>query len=557
MQSGNFLLVVLLAVGVASGVVAAQDAKPPQAEMAVSGPTFKISAERNLVVVRVVARDPDGKVVTSLRKEDFRLFDNGKLQTISTFSVESPEAKAPPSTERPAAQAPAGATAQPSQPPGATEAEHPFVMPERFVALFFDDMNIAFDDFVRTRDAAARYIATNLGPSDRVGLFTFSGVKHLDFTADRQRLSDALLGLRQQPIYMMGGGPTQTSSPPTWEISSRQALLTLQELCRRMATLPGQRSIILLSPGFITWNQTGTVSLLDDVARAIDRALRAGVVINTFDVRGLYVNIPLGDASQPGVEVPSTPGESTFVWQALEQQAIIQTFTTNAISMMEQTDVLVSLATETGGIYYHNSNDYDAGFRRTGGLPETAYLLTFSPQNLKYDGSFHRLKVTLANPSKLTLQARFGYFAPTKSEDAEARAKDDLEEAAFSEVEINGMPVDVHTRFFKTDKLNAKLTVLARVDAHSVQFQKQQDRSLGKLILVAALFDGNGNFLEGAQTNLDMHLLDQTLKKIQQGGVSLKANLDAKAGRYLLRIVVRDSESGSMSAINRVIEIPY
>jgi VWFA-related protein len=552
-----------LLAGVGVGLVwALQGSKPAQTEMSGNESTFRITAERNLVVVRVVARDPDGKAVTGLRKEDFRLFDNGKLQSISTFSVESPEAKAPPSTERPAAHAPAGAPAQPLQPPGATEAEHPFVMPERFVALFFDDINIAFDDLVRTRDAAARYIATNLGPADRIGLFTSSGVHHLDFTADRQRLSDALLGLRQQPMYMMGGGPPQTSSPPPSDLPQRGVLLALHELCRRMATLPGQRTIILLSPGFTTWTPTviagpGAVSLAHDVDLVIRRALRAGVVINTFDVRGLYVNLPLGDASQPTLEVPSTPGESTFVWQAMEQQAIQQTFLSNAISMLALTMVLGDLATGTGGVYYHDSNDYDAGFRRTGGLPETAYLLTFSPQNLKYDGSFHRLKVTLANPSKLTLQARMGYFAPTKSEDAEARAKDDLEEAAFSEVEINGMPVDVHTRFFKTDNLNAKLTVLARVDANSVQFLKQQDRSLGKLILVAALFDSDGNFLEGAQTNLDMHLLDQTLKKIQQGGVSLKANLDAKVGRYLLRIVVRDSESGSMSAINRVIEIPY
>jgi hypothetical protein len=225
--------------------------------------------------------------------------------------------------------------------------------------------------------------------------------------------------------------------------------------------------------------------------------------------------------------------------------------------MMEQTNVLVSLATGTGGVYFHNSNDYDAGFRRTGGLPETAYVLTFSPQNLKYDGSFHRLKVTLAKPSKLTLQARLGYYAPAKSADAEARAKDEIEEAAFSHDEIRVLPLEVHTRFFKTDSLNARLTVLARVDANSVQFRKQQDRSLGSLVLVAALFDSDGNFLKGTQTTLDMRLLDQTLKRIQQGGVSMKADLDAKVGTYLLRIVVRDSESGSMSAVNRVIEIPY
>jgi len=601
-QSGNCVLVVLLALGVANAVVAAQDSKPPQAELAASQSTFKITAERNLVVVRVVVRDQDGKAVTGLRKEDFRLFDNGKLESISTFSVEAPKAKAPPSTERPAAQAPPGAPAQPSRPPGATEADRPVVMPDRFVALFFDDLHIAYDDLVRARDAAARYISTNLRPADRVGLFSASGATLLHFTADRQKLRDALLGLRQQPMAMMGGGPPQASSSPSGggsqsaqqgppnfgsmrpgttnslELSSRYVLLALQELCRRMATLPGQRSIVLLSPGFTTWspfglgagalNATATsgsaldsearaVNLLHDLDPVIDRALRAGVVINTFDVRGLYVDLPLGDASRRSVEVPSSPGESTFAWQAQEQMAIDQTFTSHAISMMEQTNVLVWLAADTGGIYFHNSNDYDEGLRRTGGLPEAAYILTFSPQNLKYDGSFHKLKVALANPSKLTLQARLGYYAPTKSEDAEARAKDEIVNAAFSHDEIRGLPLEVHTRFFKTDSLDARLTVLARVQANSVQFRKQEDRSLGNLTLVAALFDGDGNYLKGTETTLEMRLRDPTLKRIQQAGVSLKADLDATVGTYLLRVVVRDSESGSMSAINLAIEIPY
>jgi hypothetical protein len=308
----------------------------------------------------------------------------------------------------------------------------------------------------------------------------------------------------------------------------------------------------------------GAVYLAYDVDPVIDRALRGGVVINTFDVRGLYVDLPLGDASQHGPVAPSSPGESTAAAQTQEQMLIQRTFLTHAISMMEQTNVLVSLATGTGGVYFHNSNDYDAGFRRTGGLPETAYVLTFSPQNLKYDGSFHKLKVALApiasglaNPSKLTLQARLGYYAPRKGEDAEARAKDEIEEAAFSHDEIRGLPLEVHTRFFKTDSLNARLTVQARVDANSIQFRKQEELSLDNLTLVAALFDSDGNFLKGAQTNLDMRLRDPTLKRIQQGGVSLKAALDATVGTYLLRVVVRDSESGSMSAINRVIEIPY
>jgi len=183
---------------------ALQGSKPPQAEMAASKSTFKITAERNLVVVRVVVRDASGKAVTGLKKEDFRLFDNGKLQIISTFSVEAPEAKGTPATEQ---------TAAPAASSAVTQAEHPVVIPERFVALFFDDLHIAFDDLVRTRDAAIRYISTNLGPADRVGLFTMAGATLLDFTADRQKLRGALLGLRQQPMDRTGA--SQASSSPS------------------------------------------------------------------------------------------------------------------------------------------------------------------------------------------------------------------------------------------------------------------------------------------------------------------------------------------------------
>jgi len=584
-------LVALSALTLPTGVGASlawalQGAKPAQIEMSGSESTFRITAERNLVVVRVVARGPDGKAVTGLRKEDFRLFDNGKLQTISTFSVEAPEAKAPPSTGGPAAPAPPGAPAQPAQPLGATEADHPVVIPDRFVALFVDDLHIAFDDLVRVRDAAARYISTNLRPADRVGLFAASGVTFLDFTADRQKLRAALLGLRQQPMAMTGGGPPQASSSPSGgasqsaqqgppnlrgmrpgttnssELASRAVLLALQELCRRMATLPGQRSIVLLSPGFSTWTPLVTggpqaVNLAYNVEQVIDPALHAGVVINTFDVRGLYVDLPLGGASQHGPVAPSSPGESTFAWQTQQQILMDKTPMLRAISLMEQTNVLVSLATGTGGVYFHNSNDYDAGFRLTGGLPETAYVLSFSPHNLKYDGSFHKLKVTLANHSNLTLQARLGYYAPRESEDAEARAIDELAKAAFSDDEIHGLPLEVHTRFFKTDSLNAKLTVLARVDTNSVQFRVQQDRSLGSLVLVAALFDSDGIFLKGAQTTLEMRLLGATRKRLQQTGVVLKADLDVKVGTYLVRVVVRDPASGLISSTSHAVEIPY
>jgi len=544
-------------------------------ETTTSESTFKIHAERNLVVVRVVVRDASGKAVTGLRKGDFRLLDNGKAQGITGFSVESPEAKTNPAT--------AGSATQP--PPAAgPEAEHPVVMPDRFVALFFDDIHISFEDLVRTRDAAVRYISSNLQPADRVALFTASGDSHLDFTADHDKLHDVLLRIRQHPMpasqgncpeiaeyqaYQISelhdptaiqvaqadalveccGGQTHCSQQDAnyletesrqiltdVEFSSRYVFQSLESLARRMATQPGQRSVVFLSPGFFTDTETF------ELQEVIDRALRSGVVINTLDARGLYVDLPLGDASQ------RVSGDLRLA--GLKSQI-------HSESMLAQTGVLASLASGTGGVYFHDSNDYDAGFRRTGGLPEASYVLTFSPQNLKYDGAFHKLKVTLANPSKLTLQARLGYYAPRKAEDAATQAKDEIEEAIFSRNEIRELPVDVSTRFFKTDSLNAKLSVVAHVDMSSIHFQKAQDRHLGNMTLDAALFDSDGNYLARSETKYEMRLLDRTLKQVEHTGVFLRANLNVKVGTYFMRVVVRDAESSRMSTVNQTVEIPY
>ena len=75
---------------------------------------------------------------------------------------------------------------------------------------------------------------------------------------------------------------------------------------------------------------------------------------------------------------------------------------------------LAEMAAGTGGTFYQNSNDYDEGFRRLGAAPEYVYHLGFMPQNLKNDGSFHALRVTVKPSNNLTLQARHGYYAPSQ-----------------------------------------------------------------------------------------------------------------------------------------------
>src|SRR6202166_1244679 len=126
-----------------------------------SAATFKVHV--NLVLVRVVVRDNQGKVVTNLRKEDFQLFDNRKPQAITSFSTETPESQAlkpTPSKDEETGESPTSIEVE-------SAAEN---LPQRFVALLFDDVHMSMEDTAVVRAAATKLFGS-LAPSDRVAMF--------------------------------------------------------------------------------------------------------------------------------------------------------------------------------------------------------------------------------------------------------------------------------------------------------------------------------------------------------------------------------------------------
>jgi VWFA-related protein len=387
-----------------------------------SQPTF--TTRSNLVLVRVVVRDKQGRVNGTLQKEDFQLFDKGKPQAISKFSVEQSAGHkvTAPVSESPLEKSP-GELAPP-------------VAPDRYIAYVFDDLHLSFGDLAQARTAAERHLTESLTATSRAAIYTTSGHPLLDFTDDIAKLKDTLLRIQpgSTPTIISTGCPsisyyqadlirnkndpmalqaaaldaigcahlTDMNSAQAMaqseasrvvalgEQDSRISLRVLNDVVRRISAMPGQRSVVVVSPGFLVLDQRF------DELEMIDRAIRANVTISSLDARGLYALVPGGDASQSGGSIGSS---------VLRMQ--YQTDSANA-----EGDVLGELADGTGGTWVHNTNDLAGGFKRIAAAPEYYYVLGFSPQNLKFDGSYHNLKVTLKNPAGLSLQARRGYFAP-------------------------------------------------------------------------------------------------------------------------------------------------
>src|SRR6267143_3493211 len=155
--------------------------------------TFKVRV--NLVLVRVVVRDKQGKIVPNLKKEDFQLYDNRKLQTISSFSVETPETR---TASAIASSAESGSSSSMDAAGGKA-----VVLPQRFVSMVFDDVHLSMADAAFVRDSATRFFGA-LAASDRVSLNTTSGQLTQEFTDDHDKLTKALLGILPHPLGGQG-----------------------------------------------------------------------------------------------------------------------------------------------------------------------------------------------------------------------------------------------------------------------------------------------------------------------------------------------------------------
>ncbi len=557
---------------------AAPPAAPPQTQPA-TPPIFKLRSERNLVLVQVVVRDSHDHPVGNLTKDDFRVFDNGKPETVSIFSVERSETPSAAPAEAPAPASAASASAV--SPSSVTR-------PQRFLAIFIDDVHLKITDLMDVRGAVEKYLSKQFSPGLRIGLFTASSANEVGFTSNPATIEKALGKLfprgvsaaspftcMQMPAYeayeivdkddqIANQVATQeyikcycpprdnsciTAAPDSAraravrvlsvdESQSETSLQGILNVIHQIAGYPGQRIVAVVSPGFLGQ------PLRFEYSTVADAALRADVVINALDARGLYTEIPGGSIEHPDVTLMDTP-----MYQGEKESLRME-------GNEQMASPLANLAYDTGGRFIQNTNDLAGGLEQISGLPRVYYLLAYSPKRFRHNGAYHKIRVALTIHAHYQIQARRGYYAPRSRPTTASETQVEIRSALFSQQNVTEFPIVVSTQFYRPKPGDAKLAVLASVNPVSFKFQRHGGRNLDQVKFVAAVFNDNGKYLSAVQKELDFHMLDESLAALSKKGFTVPIVFTLKPGSYMVREVVLDSGSGKICGVTRSVTIP-
>ena len=540
-----------------------------------------IKVQSTVVDMNVVVRDGKGQLVTGLRKEDVEIYDQGKKQNISAFTMELAHplaTKAPEHVE---------ATALPPAPPPPA--------PPRYLGFYFDDENMSTADLTYARKAAEGFVNKNMEETDRAGVFSSSTTVTQQFTSNKQQILDTMVKLVSHQHSATFGAtacpkitpyeayqinkmfdthsdvfdmalaqaiqcnclPTDTSCPVEMaklvqtqaatvlslsEQFAQDSLGVLGDVIRYMGKMPGRRMLIMTSSGF--FSRTDKVQHAQD--KMIDSALKAGIVINTLDAKGLAADWVGGNPVDGAAMVVG--GASGGAFNALQDEVLSDEREVSSDSMSV-------LASSTGGKFFHNSNDLGGGLVEIAALPEVTYALSFYPDDLRENGVYHNLKVKVPGRSDVTISTRPGYFAQSHEKNSPSAKFQKLNKEVMASDPITEVGIEVTTQSGTIATGESALKVVTHVNGKSLVFRKENNQRVERLIFISAFFDSQGHYLAGNETVMDMNLKDASFAQISKDGVDARTTLQAPPGTYRLREVVQDVVGGKLGASSRTVEI--
>ena len=509
---------------------------------------YSMKVTSDLVLTNVVVRDAKtGEFVRGLKQSDFTVYENGKRQEISTFDYQSVEMAAP-LNEATVSGLAGNTTGDGSRAVVVTNQEE--LRNHRLIVMFFDLTSMQPEDLERAVDAARDFLKKKMEAADLVALVSLGDTLNVDqdFTADKNVLA------REVGIYNGTEGEgfaeganansnqvedTTGYTPDESEyndLNTDRELFALRAISQSLEKVGEKKSLLYFSGGISRDGIENQASL----RAAINAAVRANLSIYSVDTRGLQAVLPLGDAS-----TGSLRGQGAFNGGALMNN-MNQNFATQ--------EVMATLSSDTGGKAFFDSNDFSPAFTQVQKDNSEYYAIGFRSTDTARDGRYRKLTIKLNRPG-LKLEYRQGYYAPAdfKHSGKEDRERE-LEDQLASDLPATDMAVYMDAGYFRLEENRYYVPVSLVVPGSQIPFVKGGDKDKATLDIIGSVIDEVkrqvGQARETVKLNLDSSL------GAKQKTIQYTTSFNLPPGKYRLKFVVRENQTGRMGSFEAEITLP-
>ena len=526
----------------AAQIAPAQDISAAQPENYV----FKANAE--LVLTNVVVRDAKtGEFVQGLKQSDFTVYESGKPQQISSFDFQTVD-MATPLNEATISGLAAGLNGPGTK--AAVVAKSEDLRNHRLIVMFFDLTSMEPEDLDRCVKAARDFLTNKMQPADLVALVSLDQTLKVDqdFTSDKAVLANEVgiyNGTEGQGFAQGATANTNQVEDTTGytpdeseynDLNTDRELFALRAISKSLEKITEKKSLLYFSGGISRDGIENQASL----RAAINSAVRANLSIYSVDTRGLQAVSPLGDASTGSIR-----GSGAFNGAAL---------TNNMNSNFASQEVMATLSSDTGGKAFFDSNDFAPAFAQVQRDTSAYYAIGFHSSNPARDGKYRKLAIKINRPG-VKLEYRPGYYAPAdfKHSGREDRERE-LDEQLASDLPATDVAVYLDAMYFRLDENRFFVPVSLIVPGSQIPFVKGGDKEKATLDIIGEVIDEVkrpiGNARETVKLNLDPSL------QARQKNIEYTTSFNLPPGKYHLKFVVRENQTGRMGSFEADITLP-
>jgi VWFA-related protein len=586
------ILSLLVAATTAVMSVPAQDVTPPPAQ-----PTIRVTATE--VALDLVVRDKKGRQVKNVKPGDVEVYQDGvKQQVLSFRMVGGRELE----KSKPGKDAAAPQPAQTSLPlrelnticiifhnidpvtrPHAVEIVKQFIKsnlpPESYIGIFnLNEKLVAVHEFTKNRDEllASSFNGQALDFNKAsVALLTASpNITTLTVTASKANptggaTEDTTGGELATTVIVgadvsNGAGANRLRGDQVREAADFSNINGLHEtdrietLIKQVGTLPGRKTVLLVSTGLAT---VGDPEIFQKLVTA---ANSHGITFYALDSTEMSATADTAQGSKLAVgqvaNVSKQQGGSANA--SLSQQRENSHQGDDTISAVRTSDLQASLrelSEGTGGFLIANTNDFRKPFQQLAADLDTHYELVYNPGSITFDGRFRKLEVKLAR-SDWQVESRTGFFAMPDLKGSGPLTPSEFTAMAVLNATTRPHAFDFHLSgyHFRKDDAGNSAAVAFELPSAKLGATADPSRKLHKfeISLLALVRDSNGEVVDKFSLDKPYYIADDKLAAARADQLTYTHGFDLPPGKYTVEAAVVDREGAQATTETASFEVP-